>query len=53
MILNDTENDSEVKEQYQVKISNSSAPLKNVDCGGGGGDVDINNVWEDIIRERI
>jgi len=32
-------NDVEVKEQYQVKISNRFAALENL--GGGGGDVDI------------
>jgi hypothetical protein len=37
----------EVKEQYQVKISNKFAALENVD-----GDVDINRAWGSI-RDNI
>jgi hypothetical protein len=36
-------NDVEVKEQYQVKISNSFAALENLDD-----DVDITRAWESI-----
>jgi len=36
-------NDVEVKEQYQVKISNRFAALENLDD-----DVDINRAWESI-----
>jgi hypothetical protein len=40
-------NDAEVKEQYQVKITNRFAALKNCD-----NNVDINTAWENI-RENI
>jgi hypothetical protein len=46
-------NDVAVKEQYQIKISYTFAPLENMDGGGGGGDDDddvmgINRAWENI-----
>jgi hypothetical protein len=34
-------NDDDVKEQYQVKISNRFAGLENLDGGGGDDDVDF------------
>jgi hypothetical protein len=40
-------NDAEVKEQYQVKITNRFAALENFDEN-----VDMNTAWE-IIRENI
>jgi hypothetical protein len=40
-------NDAEVKEQYQVKISNRFVALRNLDDN-----VDINNAWKNI-RENI
>jgi hypothetical protein len=47
-------NNVEIKEQYQVKISNRFAALENLDGGGGGGDndddndVDMSKTWEGI-----
>jgi hypothetical protein len=38
-------NDVDVKEQYQVKISNWFAPLENFDDGGG---VYISRAWKNI-----
>jgi hypothetical protein len=40
-------NDAEVKEQYQVKITNRVAALRNVDDN-----VDMNRAWENT-RENI
>jgi hypothetical protein len=40
-------NDAEVKEQYQVKITNRFAALENFDDN-----VDLNRAWENI-RENI
>jgi hypothetical protein len=40
-------NDSEVKEQYQIKITNRFAALENFDDN-----VDMNRAWENI-RENI
>jgi hypothetical protein len=40
-------NDAEVKEQYQVKITNRFAALENIDDN-----VDMNRAWENI-RENI
>jgi hypothetical protein len=45
-------NDVEVKEQYQVKISNRFATSKNLDDGNNDDDVDINRAG-DSIRENI
>jgi hypothetical protein len=58
-------NDMEVKEQYEVKISNKTVALENLDDSGGGGgggddddddddddDVDISRGWESI-RKNI
>jgi hypothetical protein len=39
-------NDAEVKEQYQVKITNRFAALENVDDN-----VDMNKAWENIKRK--
>jgi hypothetical protein len=40
-------NDAEVKEQYQIKLTNRFATLENFD-----GNVDMNRAWENI-RENI
>jgi hypothetical protein len=52
-------NDVEMKEEYQVKMSNRLAALEDLDYGGGGGggsddddDVDINRAGESI-RENM
>jgi hypothetical protein len=43
-------NDVEVKEQYQVKMSNRCAPMENLDDDHD--DMNINTAWESI-RENI
>jgi len=44
-------NDVEVKKQYQVKISNRFAALENLDDDDDDDDdVDINRIWESIIK---
>jgi len=41
-------NDLEVKEWYQVKVSNSFEALENLDDEDDDDDVDINKIWESI-----
>jgi hypothetical protein len=43
----------EVKEKYQVNISNRFAALENLDGGGGDDDVDINRAWGSIRLQKL